>query len=108
MVEARAPSSPMRGGRGAFVEDRGAAHPGGTAAPAALAKFEQVVALNWTWTLLAGGGASRFPIRVGPQAFGNREPAIPHVTQREALRDCWRRQRARAKGRSHLWCPTSS
>ena len=58
----------------------------GTARPPALAKFEQVAALNWTWTPLAGGGASRFPFRGTPLALRSREPAIPDVTQGRAHR----------------------
>src|SRR6266566_2176720 len=103
MVEARVPPSPLWGGlwggRGASVEDRGAAHPGGTAAPAPLAKFEQVAALNWSWTLLDGGNASRFPVRGIPRALRSREPAIPHVTHRKPLRGCWRSSSAITKAR---------
>src|SRR5580765_435787 len=94
MVGARVPPSPVWGGlwgaRSASVEDHGAAHPGGTAAPAALAKFEQVAALKSTWTLLNGGNASRFPFRRIPRALHGREPASPHVTHRKPLKGCWR------------------
>lgn len=84
---------------GAFVEDDGAAHPGGTAAPAVWVEIEAVLALNWTWAL---------PVDVVHLLFEFGEACMlgqfanyqfPHATQWEALTACWWLRGALAGGR---------